>query len=103
MMDATINHIEILDEVPYVKGRHVKVKMVAQMYLTAGVSIDEVMAQYDLSPAQVYAALAYYYDHQDYFDQIARDHQPLIDQAKRESQDRRARMRARLDQSQQDK
>ena len=35
-MDATINHIEIPDDNPYVKGRHVKVKMVAQMYLNSG-------------------------------------------------------------------
>jgi len=44
------------------------------MHLRIGQPIDEIVAKYDLSHAEVHAALAYYYDHrQDVDAQIAAD------------------------------
>lgn len=95
-MDAIIDHIEIVGDVPYIKGRHIKIKMVAQMYLAESITIEDVIEQYGLSLAQIHAAMAYYYDHKDYFNQKAQEIQPLIEKVKRESQERRERLRAQM-------
>lgn len=60
-----INHIEMRDGHAVIRGHgHLKAKMVARMHLWEGAPIDEVMAHYGLSAAEVYSALAYYADHQ---------------------------------------
>lgn len=71
-METPVNHIELVDGKPVIAGRNVKVKMVAGMYLKAGASIEAIMEQYDLTAAEVHAALAYYYDNQAHFEQEAR-------------------------------
>ena len=63
-----INHIEIRDEQAYIRGTNKKAKMVAQMYVGTEYSIEEVMEQYNLSAAEVHAAIAYYYDNQEVLD-----------------------------------
>jgi hypothetical protein len=60
--------------------------MVAGMVLQAGATIEQVAEHYNLTYAEVHAALAYYYDNQAAFERENRDIQPLIDQAKRETQ-----------------
>ena len=44
-------------------GRRITVSDVASWYLDQARSIDEIVRDYDLTHAQVHAALAYYYDH----------------------------------------
>jgi uncharacterized protein (DUF433 family) len=78
------NHIEIRDGQAQIIGRNVKVKMViSRLFHGAGASIEEVMNQYHLSYAEIYAVLSYYYDHREavehYFeeeDRFAREHIP---------------------------
>jgi hypothetical protein len=38
------------------------------MYLHLGQSLEEIAGKYDISLAALYAAIAYYYDHQDEID-----------------------------------
>ncbi len=63
-----VNHIEIRDGTGYITGRNVKAKMVARMYIWEKASIEEVMGQYRLTPAEVHDAIAYYYDNQEELD-----------------------------------
>lgn len=87
---SPINHIEIRDGQARIVGRNVKVKMViSRLYHGTGASVEEVMAQYNLSRAQVHAVIAYYYDHQDaidaYFeeeDRFSQAHIPTLDTLK---------------------
>ena len=48
---------------PRIVGRRITVSDVAIWFLQMGLSVDEIVRDYDLSHAQVHAALAYYYDH----------------------------------------
>ena len=63
-----INHIEIRDEQAYIRGTNKKAELVARMYVGTEYSIEAVMEQYNLSAAQVHAAIAYYYDNQEMLD-----------------------------------
>jgi uncharacterized protein (DUF433 family) len=92
-MEIPVSHIEIVDGNAVIQGRNIKVRMVAGMYLKAGATIEQVMEQYDLSRAEVHAALAYYYDNQAAFEQ-EEDLVPLIEEARQASAARLERMRA---------
>lgn len=59
-----VNHIEIRDGTAFIRGRNLKAKMVARMYLWEDRSIEEVMEHYHLSAAEVHAALTFYYNNQ---------------------------------------
>lgn len=98
-MDVPVLHIE-LDEagVPRTINRRVKVRMIAQMHLEAGASAEQIAEHYDIAVADVYAALAYYYDNRRYFEQQAAELQPLIDTARRQSEELRARLVERMQQ-----
>ena len=50
-------------EAARIVGRRITVSDVATWFLQMGQTVDEIVADYDLSHAQVHAALAYYYDH----------------------------------------
>jgi uncharacterized protein (DUF433 family) len=71
-------HIEMTPDVvggrPRIAGRRITVQNIAIWHEYMGLSADEIGAEYDLSLAQVYAALAYYFDHRDDIgQQIAED------------------------------
>ena len=73
-----INHILIEDGKAYIAGhRHLKAEMVARMVVDGAYSIEAVMEQYELSAAEVHAALSYYYDNQQELD--ARNEQKWAD------------------------
>ena len=70
MITAAINHI-CLDErgVAYIAGTRIKVRHVAIERQARGASVEEIEEAYPhLSLGQIYAALAYYYDHQERVD-----------------------------------
>lgn len=48
---------------PRIVGRRITVGDVAIWYLQQNQSVDDIVRDYDLTHAQVHAALAYYYDH----------------------------------------
>jgi uncharacterized protein (DUF433 family) len=47
-----------------IAGRRISVEDIAIWYVRLGKTVDEICAEYDLSLAEVHAALAHYYDHQ---------------------------------------
>ena len=66
------NHIEITPGVrggkPRLAGTRITVDDVVVMHLRIGQSLLEIAGRYDLDPAAVYAAMAYYFDHRDEID-----------------------------------
>lgn len=64
-----VSHIIMKDGEARIEGKeHIKAEMVARMYVDGDYSIEDVMAQYDLTASEVHAALAYYYDNQSQLD-----------------------------------
>lgn len=71
-------HIELTPETaggkPRIRGRRLTVQDVALWHERFGKSADEIAAEFDLTLSDVYAALAYYFDHRDEIDRrIAED------------------------------
>jgi uncharacterized protein (DUF433 family) len=55
---------------PRIAGRRLPVHRIAYEHEIEGVPVSEIAEIYDLTPAQVYAALAYYYDHKAEIDRL---------------------------------
>jgi uncharacterized protein (DUF433 family) len=73
-MEATLNrHLETTPGVrggkPRIAGTRIAVADVVLMHFRLGQSLEEIAGKYDLSLAGLYAAIAYYYDHQREIDQ----------------------------------
>jgi uncharacterized protein (DUF433 family) len=75
-------HIEVTPGVaggkPRVAGRRVTVQDIVVWHERLGVSADEIAAEYDLDLADVYAALAYYFDHRDEIDETLRNAEAYV-------------------------
>src|SRR5689334_7178636 len=64
-----VSHIVIKNSEARIAGKeHLKAEMVARMHVDGEASIEDVMAYYGLTAAEVHAALAYYYDNQSELD-----------------------------------
>ena len=60
---------------PRIADTRITVADIVLMYLRLGQSLEEIAGKYDLPLAAVYAAMAYYYDHQAELDQsMSADH-----------------------------
>ena len=70
MVTLTYPHIALSPEgVPYLSGTQTKVEEVVLDHLAHHWDADEIQRQHpDLTLAQIYSALAYYYDHQEELD-----------------------------------
>jgi uncharacterized protein (DUF433 family) len=69
-VSATTNHIEATAGVcggkPRIAGHRIRVQDVALWHESLGMSADEIVSDHPgITLADVYAALAYYYDHRD--------------------------------------
>lgn len=49
---------------PRIAGRRITVADIATWHLQQNRSVNEIAQEFDLTPAQIHAALTYYYDHQ---------------------------------------
>ncbi len=58
---------------PRIAGRRITVRDIAVWHERLGVSADEIATEYDLTLSDVYAALAYYYDHREEIDASIRE------------------------------
>lgn len=59
------SHIVIKDGQARIEGKeHLKAEMVARMYVDGESTVEQVMAHYGLTAAEVHAAITYYYDNQ---------------------------------------
>ena len=54
---------------PHIEGHRIRVQDIVIWHERLGMSVDEICAEYDLSLAEVYAALAYYFDYKEAVDQ----------------------------------
>jgi excisionase family DNA binding protein len=68
---------------PRIEGRRISVQHVAEHY-NNGWPIDEIAEAYNLTPAQIHAALAYYYDHRAEIDQSSREEEEWVEQIEKE-------------------
>jgi uncharacterized protein (DUF433 family) len=76
-------HIEITPDVvdgkPRIAGHRIPVQNIAIWHERLGKSADEIAAEYDLTLADIYAALAYYFDHRAEIDQVIEEDQAFVD------------------------
>lgn len=75
-------HIEITPDVangkPRIAGRRITVQNIVVWHEHLGKNADEICAEYDLALADVYAALAYYFDHREDIDQSLREDELFV-------------------------
>src|SRR5262249_11454626 len=76
-------HIEVTPQIaggkPRIAGHRITVQNVVVWHELMGKSVDEIAAEYDLSVADVYAALAYYFDHREEIDRTMRESQAFVE------------------------
>lgn len=76
-------HIETSPDVlggkPRIAGRRIAVAQIVIWHEWMGRSADEIVTEYDLTLADVYAALAYYYSHQAEIDESIQTSQSRAD------------------------
>ena len=95
MMTGTANqHIVITHDVcggkPRIAGRRITVANVAIWHERLGKSADEIATEYDLTLGDVYAALAYYFDHRAEIDESIAESKALIATLRKENASRLA-------------
>ena len=77
-----IEHIEqtpgVCGGAPCIAGRRIRVSEIVGWHLHQKVSVADVSQRLDISIAQVYAALSYYYDHQAEIEQEFKQESELI-------------------------
>lgn len=88
LMDIVSNeHIEITPGVvggkPRISGRRITVEDIAVWHERMGMSTDEIASEYDLSLAEVHAALAYYFDHRAETDESIRAGEAFTEELRR--------------------
>lgn len=76
-------HIEITAGVaggrPRIGGHRITVRDIALWHVRLGTGVDEIADEYDLSLADIYAALAYYFDHRDEMDREIEESQAFVE------------------------
>ena len=83
MATETLNqHIEITPGIsggkPRIAGHRITVENIVIWHERMGTSADEIATEHDLTLADVYAALAYYFDHRAEIDQSLEESQTCI-------------------------
>jgi uncharacterized protein (DUF433 family) len=80
-------HIETTPDVaggkPRIAGHRITVQDVVIWHEHLGRSVDEICAEYDLTLADVYAALAYYFDHREEIDRSIDDSKAFVEQLRK--------------------
>ncbi|MFO8035167.1 MAG: DUF433 domain-containing protein [Anaerolineales bacterium] len=69
---------EVLGGKPRIAGRRISVAQIVIWFEWMGRSADEIASEYDLTLADVYAALAYYYSHRTEVDKSIQDSQSRV-------------------------
>lgn len=81
-MPVLEQHIEITPDVaggkPRIAGRRITVQNIVIWHERMGKTPDEIAAEYDLTPAEIHAALAYYFDHREDIDPAMAENQAFV-------------------------
>jgi uncharacterized protein (DUF433 family) len=84
---ALDRHIEVTPGVaggkPHIAGHRITVQNVVIWHEWMGLSADEIAAEYNLTLSEVYAALAYYYDHRAEIDESIRADEAFVEELRR--------------------
>lgn len=72
----------VLGGKPRIAGHRISVQDVAIWHERMGLSVDEIATDHDLTLAEVYAALAYYFDHREAIDDRIRQGAMMIEELK---------------------
>lgn len=87
MAAVLIPHIDITPDVaggkPRISGHRITVQDIVIWHERLGMSADEIATEHDLSLAEVYAALAYYYDHRAEIDESVRADESFVAELRR--------------------
>ena len=87
MSTSLDRHIEITAGVcggkPRIAGHRITVQNIVVWHERLGQSADEIAAEYGLTLADVYAALAYYYDHRAELDEAIRADESYVAELRR--------------------
>ena len=82
-------HIEITPNVaggkPRIAGRRITVQDVVVWHESMGKSADEIADEHDLAIADIYAALAYYFDHRDEIDETLRQRDSFVESLRQQN------------------
>mgnify|MGYP001801249458 CR=1 FL=1 len=70
---------------PRIANRRISVQNIIIWHEQMGFSVDEIATGYDLSLSEIYAALAYYYDHKATIDQAIKDDEALVEQLRKQT------------------
>ncbi|MDQ4077926.1 MAG: DUF433 domain-containing protein [Chloroflexota bacterium] len=68
---------------PRLAGRRITVQNIVIWHEWMGRSADEIAAEYNVTLSDVYAALAYYYDHHTEIDEAIRDDEAFVKELRR--------------------
>lgn len=84
MVTKTLDqHITVMPGVasgrPHIAGHRITVQDIVIWHEWLGRSADEIATEYDLSISDIYAALAYYYDHRDEINTSIRESETFIE------------------------
>jgi uncharacterized protein (DUF433 family) len=74
----------IKDGRPRIAGHRITVQNIVIWHEWLGHTVDEIANDYNLSLADVYAALAYYHDHREEIDKSIKDDEEFIEGLKKE-------------------
>ena len=84
---ALDRHIEVTPSIaggkPRIAGHRITVQNVVIWHERLGLSADEIAAEYNLTLSEVYAALAYYYDHRAEIDESIRSDKVFVEELRR--------------------
>ena len=69
---------EIVGGKPHIIGHRITVQNIVIWHEQMGYSVDEIATEYELTLAEIYAALAYYYDHKTAVDEDIRQSEAFI-------------------------
>jgi len=82
-------HIEITPGIargkPHIAGHRITVQNIVIWHERMGKSADEISTEYNLTLADVYAALAYYFDHRDEIDRIIEEDKAFVEALRRQT------------------
>jgi uncharacterized protein (DUF433 family) len=82
-------HIEITPEIAggkaRIKGHRITVQNIVIWHERMGKSADDISTEYGLTLAEIYAALSYYFDHQDELNKGIRESQMFISELQKQN------------------
>ncbi len=70
---------------PRIAGHRITVQNIVIWHERMGKSVDEISAEYDLSPAAIHAALAYYFDHRQEIDRSIAEDEAFVEALREQS------------------